>query len=179
MNEFTPYSRQDWRDWLEQNSISQTSIYLIYHKKSSGIPSISWQEAVEEALCFGWIDSTKKKIDNFHYQQLFTRRKDKSTWSKINKELITKLAQQGLMTEHGYERVHLAKQNGSWTILDDCYNHIIPPDLKTMLTIHHLQEKFNSLTNSQKTAILMQLHDKKRPETRQKVIISLIRNKLS
>ncbi|MGL4561570.1 MAG: YdeI/OmpD-associated family protein [Brevinema sp.] len=174
MHTFTPHSRQEWREWLEKHSQKETSIYLVYHKKNTGIPSLTWSEAVKEALCFGWIDSTKKRIDDNTYQQLFTPRNPKSTWSKINKEYIEELETQGLMTDYGREKVQIAKKNGSWTALDDCYNMVIPEDLQNMLS-PVLLKNFHSLSDSKKTEILMQLHHKKRPDTRQKFITDLIK----
>ncbi|TYP96748.1 hypothetical protein C7447_10647 [Tenacibaculum adriaticum] len=89
------------------------SVWLVYYKSSSTKPTISWSEAVDEALCFGWIDSTKKKINDDSYMQYFCKRKANSIWSKINKEKIAKLIRNNLMTKAGFDSIKTAKQNGS------------------------------------------------------------------
>jgi uncharacterized protein YdeI (YjbR/CyaY-like superfamily) len=124
-----PESRQQWRQWLHENHDRKRSIWLIYHKKTSSIPTVSWSEAVDEALCFGWIDSKKQSIDEEKYMQFFCRRKSNSTWSKVNKAKIQRLAEAGLMTQAGFNSVETAKLNGSWTILDEVEELIIPEDL--------------------------------------------------
>src|SRR5687768_5715606 len=88
---FYPKSRRQWRDWLKKNHLSKDSIWLIHYKKHTGLPSITWAEAVEEALCFGWIDSKAKPVDDNKYIQFFSKRKPGSTWSKINKDKIEAL----------------------------------------------------------------------------------------
>ena len=88
--------------------------------------TLSWSESVDEALCFGWIDSTKKTIDNEKYKQYFSKRKAKSNWSKINKDKVKTLIDQGLMEEEGYKSIEIAKENGSWTILDGVEALIVP-----------------------------------------------------
>ena len=93
---YCPKSQTEWRQWLEKNHQSKQSVWLIYYTKKSTIPSLSWSEAVDEALCFGWIDSTRKTIDEFSFMQFFSKRKPKSNWSKINKEKVANLIEQGL-----------------------------------------------------------------------------------
>src|SRR5687768_4464382 len=115
---FYAESRQHWREWLEENHDKSPSIWLIQYRMKSGVPTLSWSEAVDEALCFGWIDSTKRPIDNEKFMQFFTRRKPDSTWSKINKEKVERLIAEELMAPAGYQTIETAKQNGSWTILD-------------------------------------------------------------
>ncbi|WP_218916658.1 YdeI/OmpD-associated family protein [Alkaliflexus imshenetskii] len=129
MNEteiFYPTSLTAWRKWLENNHLSKQAVWLVFYKKSSSKQSISWSDAVDVALCFGWIDSKKIKIDEETSHQFFSRRKPKSTWSKINKQKIQKLIDAGLMTRAGYECITTAKQNGTWTILDEAEELIIP-----------------------------------------------------
>ena len=116
---FYPKSRSEWREWLAQNHASEKSIWLIYYKTDSGFPSVKYSEAVDEALCFGWIDSTVKTIDNQSYRQFFSPRKPKSVWSKINKAKVEKLIEADLMTEAGMATIGIAKKNGSWYILDE------------------------------------------------------------
>ncbi len=175
LDHFYPASRQDWRLWLEENHSSKQSVWLIYYKKKSNISTLSWSEAVDEALCFGWIDSTAKPIDDEKYKQFFTRRKPKSVWSKVNKEKVQRLIDQGLMTPAGYESIEKAKQNGSWTILDDVEELIIPIDLEMEFnTKPESIDFFLSLSKSVRKAILQWLVLAKLPETRQKRIIEIV-----
>ncbi|MGL5721011.1 MAG: YdeI/OmpD-associated family protein [Brevinema sp.] len=163
-------SRAEWRAWLAQNGASSSKIYVVYHKKDSGVPSILYREAVEEALCFGWIDSTVKRIDDKRYKQLFTPRKATSTWSKLNKNLVAMLEEQGLMTDAGRKCIDVAQQNGSWDLLTDSDNHVIPPDFQAQLT-PELEKIFHSLTPSQKSMHLRHIGLKKGSVARQKVIL--------
>jgi uncharacterized protein YdeI (YjbR/CyaY-like superfamily) len=164
---FCPTSRQEWRQWLSENHQSQNSVWLIYYRKKSSQPSISWSEAVDEALCFGWIDSLKKTIDEQSFMQLFSKRKPKSVWSKINKEKIEKLNALGLITEAGYKSVEVAKQNGSWTLLDAAEELTIPDDLKVELDKNSgSKDMFLALSRSARKMHLQWLLLAKRPETR-------------
>jgi len=107
-------TRQQWRDWLQKNSQTKDQVFtIIYHKKSE-TPSVTYVEAVEEALCFGWIDSISYKRDAESTYQRFSRRKAKSNWSPSNIERVERLTTAGLMTEHGQKFVDLAKQEGKW-----------------------------------------------------------------
>lgn len=172
---FYPASLTAWRKWLEQNHLSKSSVWLVLYSKSSGKSTINWSEAVDVALCFGWIDSKKIKIDEESSHQFFSRRKPKSTWSKINKEKIGRLIANGLMTEAGYACIELAKQNGSWTILDEVEELIIPEDLEAEFNNKEgTREYFLSLSKSVKKAILQWLVLARRTETRQKRISEII-----
>lgn len=107
-------NRTIWRKWLENNHLTEKSVWLIiYHKKSS-VPSIRQDEAVEEALCFGWIDSKAKSRDNESYYVTFTPRNPRSGWSTINKLRVKKLIANGLMTDYGMKLVELAIESGAW-----------------------------------------------------------------
>lgn len=172
---FYPASLTAWRKWLEQNHLSKSSVWLVLYSKSSGKSTINWSEAVDVALCFGWIDSKKIKIDEESSHQFFSRRKPKSTWSKINKEKIERLIANGLMTEAGYACIELAKQNGSWTILDEVEELIIPEDLEEEFNNNEgTREYFLSLSKSVKKAILQWLVLARRTETRQKRISEIV-----
>ncbi|GEO04976.1 hypothetical protein AAE02nite_26400 [Adhaeribacter aerolatus] len=127
-----PANRQEWRLWLKENHRTKKSVWLIYFKKKSGYFTISWSEAVEEALCFGWIDSKAKPLDAERFMQFFCQRKPTSVWSKINKEKIQRLSDAGLITPAGYDSIQIAKQNGSWTILDEVEELIIPETWKKL-----------------------------------------------
>jgi uncharacterized protein YdeI (YjbR/CyaY-like superfamily) len=172
---FYPKSRQEWREWLQNNYDKKTSVWLIYNKKKSNIPTISYGEAVDEALCFGWIDSTAKPLDDEKYMQFFSKRKAKSVWSKINKDKIDRLTKEGLMTKAGFESVETAKQNGSWTILDDAEALIIPADLEIAFQKRqNARNYFLNLSRSDKRNILQWLTLAKREETRQKRIAEIV-----
>lgn len=171
---YCPKSQADWRKWLKKNHQSKQSIWLVYFRVSTKIASITWSEAVDEALCFGWIDSTKKTIDKERYMQYFSKRKINSTWSKINKEKVTNLIQNNLMTKAGLESIEIAKQNGSWIILDDVENLIIPEDLKIALNKNEgSMEFFQSQSKSMKKIMLYWLMSAKRIETRKKRIAEI------
>ena len=164
-----PSSRHEWRQWLQDNHRSATSVWLVYYRKKSGKPSLSWSEAVDEALCFGWIDSVKKSIDEDTFMQYFGPRKAKSVWSRINKDKVQRLMEEGLMTPAGVVCIEIAKQNGSWTTLDEAEELIIPDELDHAFSEHDgSKEFFLGLSKSVKKAILQWLALAKRPETRQK-----------
>ena len=129
---FYAKSRKEWRKWLQKNHQSEKSVWLIIYHKESKISSIYYEEAVEEALCFGWIDSKGNKRDDESSYLYFAKRNPKSNWSKINKVRVEKLLKQGLMTENGQRMIDLAKATGTWNALDDVENAVIPDDLNKM-----------------------------------------------
>src|SRR5688572_18570621 len=100
-----PTSRQEWRQWLQKNHRKKQSVWLIYYKKKTNISTITRSDTLDEALCFGWIDSTARPIDDEKFMQLYTRRKTNSVWSKINKGKVQQLINEGLMTQAGYESI--------------------------------------------------------------------------
>lgn len=164
-------TKTEWRQWLQENHQTEQSIWLVCNTKKSSLPSISWSELVDEALCFGWIDSTRKTIDEFSFVQLFSKRKPNSTWSKINKEKIQKLIDSQMMTEAGYETIKTAQQNGSWTILDSVEDLTIPKDLdEAFKNYSGSEDYFLSLSKSMKKMLLQWIVLAKRPETRKKRI---------
>src|SRR6476620_9854423 len=103
LKSFHPKTREAWRNWLQKNHEKSPGVWLIYYKKSSGKKNFDYNDAVEEALCFGWIDSTSRPIDDERYMQRFTPRKSKSGWSGLNKKRIEKMTTEGLMTKAGLE----------------------------------------------------------------------------
>jgi uncharacterized protein YdeI (YjbR/CyaY-like superfamily) len=172
---FYPTNREEWRLWLKNNHSSLTSVWVIFYKKNAQLPTISWSEAVDEALCFGWIDSTKKIIDKERYMQYFSRRKPNSIWSKINKEKVAKFIQNDLMTKAGFDSIEIAKQNGSWTIMDDVEKLIIPNDLKKELESNpNSKDYFLSLSKSKRKEMLAWIVLAKRTETREKRIKEIV-----
>lgn len=172
---FYPTSQTAWRKWLEQNHLSKQAVWLVFYNKKSEKKSIIWSEAVDVALCFGWIDSKKIKIDEETSHQFFSKRKPKSTWSKINKEKIERLIEQGLMTEAGFKSIATAIQNGSWTILDEVEELIIPADLEAAFADKpNSKDFFLSLSKSVRKIILAWLVFAKTIETRQKRITEIV-----
>lgn len=174
MNEietFYPTSPAAWRKWLEKNHLSKQAVWLVFHAKASKRKSISWSEAVDVALCYGWIDSKRIKIDEETSHQFFSKRKPKSTWSKINKEKVQKFMEQGLMTKAGLESIAIAQQNGSWTFLDEVEALIIPEDLEAAFGQYAgAHTFFMGLSKSVKKMMLHWIVAARRPETRQKRI---------
>jgi uncharacterized protein YdeI (YjbR/CyaY-like superfamily) len=172
---FYPASPAAWRGWLQKNYLSKLAVWLVFYNKSSGKKTITWSEAVDVALCFGWIDSKKIKIDEETAHQFFSKRKSNSTWSKINKQKIQQLIESGLMTEAGLQAVETAKKNGSWTMLDEVEEFLIPEDLETEFkTRPHAKDFFLSLSKSVRKLILQWLVFARRPETRQKRITEIV-----
>jgi len=164
-----PSGPQQWREWLAQHHTTKQSVWLIYYKQGSNIPTVTWSESVDEALCFGWIDGQVKPIDDEKYMRRFSRRKVKSIWSKINKEKVEVLIANGRMTNAGLKSIELAKQNGSWTVLDEAETLIVPEDLITAFDKHPgAQAFFGGLSKSARKSMLQWLTQAKRPETRQK-----------
>src|ERR1700757_636733 len=118
LKSFYARDRKAWRKWLEKNHSKSQGVWLIYYKKSSGKERLEYSDAVEESLCFGWIDSTIRPIDHERYMQRFTPRKAKSGWSALNKRRIEKMIKQNLMTKAGFEKIEEAKKSGAWERLD-------------------------------------------------------------
>ncbi len=168
-------NRQEWRAWLEQNHATVPGIRLIYYKKGRGKPCVEHTDAVEEALCFGWIDSKANTRDHESIMQLFTPRKAKSPWSKPNKERVEKLMAQGLIAPAGLARIEAAKQDGSWDALNAIDALTIPADLEAALTENDAaRQNFNAFPPSSKKIILRWIESAKRPETRARRIAETV-----
>lgn len=168
---FYPASKQEWRQWLHEHHAKKTSIWVICYKKETGIPTMSWSDGVDEALCYGWIDSTRRSIDKDSFMQFYARRKPKSTWSKINKDKVERLIAEGLMMPAGLEVIATAKKNGSWASLDVVEDLTVPKDLEKALKAHKGgMQFFAAQSKTMRKAMLHWLAQAKRPETRQKRI---------
>ncbi|QJD76975.1 YdeI/OmpD-associated family protein [Spirosoma rhododendri] len=175
INTFFPENRQQWREWLAEHHAAQASVWLLYPKKKSGRIGVTYNEAVEEALCFGWIDSTAKPVDADTFMQFFCPRKPKSGWSKVNKERLVRLVDVGLMMPAGMASIERAKENGSWLLLDEAEAQVIPADLATELAERPTaNEFFTSLCRSDKRTLLIWISAARRSETRQKRIAELV-----
>ena len=167
---------KEWRTWLLENYDSSTGIYLILYRVDSAQESMRWEEAVRVALCYGWIDSTVKKLDDERRRQLFTPRKAKSVWSKLNKSHIKELITEGLMHESGLEKINAAKKDGSWTALDNVENLIVPEDLQLAFDNNHVAyDNYKAFAMSYRKSYLYWLNMAKREETRTKRITEIIR----
>jgi len=163
-------NRHDWRVWLEKNHVKVKEIWLIYYKKHTGKPRIPYDDAVEEALCFGWIDSTVRKIDEQRFAQKFTPRRAKSNWSELNKARAKKLIKIGRMTEAGLSRIKAAKSNGEWNRAATAgVSYQFPVELTDVLSVNiKAKEFFDSLSASSRKQFIGWIASAKKEETRQK-----------
>lgn len=169
LERFQAPDRRAWREWLERNHDSSPGVWLVYHKKGSGKPSVTYEEAVEEALCFGWIDSTVRSLDEQRYMQLATPRKPGSHWSRSNKQRVERLIERGLMTAAGMRAVESAREDGSWTFLDPIEDLVIPDDLEVALEANReAKRNFEALPDSVKKGILFWIATAKREATRKR-----------
>jgi uncharacterized protein YdeI (YjbR/CyaY-like superfamily) len=160
---------------VTENHRTSSGVWLVYYKVKSGKPSVRYSDAVKEALCFGWIDSKVKSLDEESYKQIFTPRKAKSVWSKVNKGYIEELKAQGLMTEAGSAKIEAAKADGSWNSLDEVEELTIPADLAEAFASDKIAESnFKNLSPSSRKVLLYRVNSAKRPETRAKRIAETV-----
>ncbi|MFM9967467.1 MAG: YdeI/OmpD-associated family protein [Burkholderiales bacterium] len=166
-NSVHPKTRREWRTWLKKNHSQGAGIWLITFKKETGKPRIEYDAAVEEALCFGWIDSKPNKLDDERSLLWFAPRKAGTGWSKLNKERVERLIAQGLMTVAGLKKVRAAKEDGSWIALDAVEALEIPEDLRIALERQSkAAEYFAAFPRSVKRGILEWIQSAKKAETR-------------
>lgn len=166
----------DWYDWLKKNHNSHNGVYLIFYKLELNTPTMRWEEAVKVALCFGWIDSTVKSLGNGKRRQYFTPRNPKSVWSALNKKHIKELTQDNLMHDSGLNAIKTAKQNGSWSALDDVENEVIPQDLQEAFYKNPKAfENYQNFAPSYRKGYLYWINQAKRENTREKRISEIIR----
>jgi uncharacterized protein YdeI (YjbR/CyaY-like superfamily) len=164
---FQPKSRKAWREWLEKHHASSPGLWLVYAKKHTGIPSLSYNDAVEEALCFGWIDSLIHPIDEDLYKQLFTPRKPKSIWSAANKARVERMMAAGLMTAAGTALIALAKKHGTWRAMDDAASLTVPPELQRAIDADAAAKRnWLAYSPGMRKLFLYRVASAKRPETR-------------
>jgi uncharacterized protein YdeI (YjbR/CyaY-like superfamily) len=168
-------TRVEWRDWLEKNGQTEKAVWLIIYHKNSSTTSVYYPESIEEALCFGWIDSKSLKRDEDSSYLMFTPRKAKGKWSSVNKERVDRMIAEGLMTPAGQATIDLAKKTGTWDALVDAENGVVPEDLQKLLTENETAEKhFQAFPKSAKRQILDWISSAKRPETRQQRIAQTV-----
>jgi uncharacterized protein YdeI (YjbR/CyaY-like superfamily) len=168
-------SRAELRAWLAANHTRSEGVWLVIFKKHVPDKCVSWDEVVEEALCFGWIDSRTRKLDADRTMLLLSPRRRGSPWSRLNKQHVEKLIAAGLMMPPGLATTERAKQDGSWTIYDEIEELVIPPDLAAALAENELAARhFQAFSNSSKKSILWWIKSAKRPATRQKRITETV-----
>jgi uncharacterized protein YdeI (YjbR/CyaY-like superfamily) len=160
-------SRREWRRWLEENHTRPDGVWIVTFKKHCGEKHLSYGHVVEEALCFGWIDSLGRKLDKDRSMLWMSPRKPGSGWSKLNKERIERMIDTGLMTPAGLAKIEAAKQDGSWQALDVIETLEIPDDLEAAFSLYNsARHNFNAFPRSAKRAILEWIANAKKPETR-------------
>src|SRR6476469_8083448 len=171
-----PLTRAAWREWLAANHASSPGVWFTYFKKESGKPRVSYDEAVEEALCFGWIDSVPRKLDAERSMLLFTPRKPRSGWSKVNKERLVRLKHAGLLMPAGLAAIARAKQNGAWESLDAAEAGEVPDDLAAALAANEAaQTSFAAFSPSARKQILTWVLGAKQAETRARRVAETVR----
>ena len=161
-------TQQDWERWLTEHHTDTVGIWLKIAKKETGIPSVNYSEALDSALCYGWIDGQKASFDDQYWLQKFTPRRPKSIWSKVNCDKATALIAEGRMQPEGIRQVELAKADGRWESAYESQSKItIPDDFQSELDKNQKAKDFFSTLNSiNRYAILFRIHSAKRPATR-------------
>lgn len=162
-----PKSRAAWRQWLEENHARTEGVWLVSYKKSTGKPRIQYEESVEEAICFGWIDSKVNKLDDERSMLWFAPRKPKTGWSRPNKERAARLLAAGLLHPAGLARIEQARADGSWNSLDAVEELEVPADLNEALASYpNAAANFEAFPRSVKRGILEWILVARRPATR-------------
>lgn len=165
-----------WWNWLQKQHATSPGVWMKIAKKDAPESSVQYPEALDAALCFGWIDGQKKSIDEQYWLQKFTPRAKRSIWSKINREKVAALIEKGLMQPAGQAEVERAKQDGRWVAAYDSWSAAeVPPDLQAALDASAKAcAKFKTLSSQNRYAILFRTHQAKRPETRAKRISEFV-----
>lgn len=175
-NAVHPASRAEWRAWLEENHARADGVWHVSYKKATRKPRVTYDEAVEEALCFGWIDSKPRKLDDERSMLWFAPRKAGSGWSRPNKERVARLTAMGRMTPAGLAKMEAAQRDGSWTALDAVEALTVPPDLARALAASPAAERnFAAFPRSARRGILEWIASARTPVTRAKRIAETAR----
>lgn len=162
-----PLTRAAWRAWLIANHQSSSGVHLVTWRKATGRPSVDYGAAVEEALCVGWVDSIAGKLDDERSTLWFTKRRPKSGWSRPNKERVERLNAAGLMLPAGLEAIEEAKRRGTWSLLDDVEDLVVPEDLAVALAaVPPARANWDAFSRSARRGILEWIAQAKRPDTR-------------
>ncbi len=170
-------NREEWRSWLKRNYDAEKEIYMIFYKKHTGKPTISYDDAVEESLCFGWIDSIIKRIDDEKFERKFTPRTGKSRWSRLNKKRACRMIKEGKMTEAGLAMISEAKRNGEWFKNASIEKEFtIPPFMLEALAANRKAlDNFSKLARSYKRHYVGWVASAKKEETRKRRLEETIR----
>jgi uncharacterized protein YdeI (YjbR/CyaY-like superfamily) len=173
-------NRDDWHAWLKENHHTKKEVWLIYYKKHTEKPSISYDDSIEEALCFGWVDSIIKKIDDEKFARKFTPRRGKSRWSEANRKRAEKMIAEGKMTEAGLTRIKEARVSGKWLHNHASRRHkkrpMVPSYLQDALTANkRASDNFNRLAESYKRNFVLWINNAKMKNTRKKRIAETMR----
>lgn len=166
----TPKNRQAWRQWLARHHADASEVWLVFYKRHTGKPTLSYNDAVEEALCFGWIDGIRKSIDDERYMHRFTPRKPDSRWSETNRKRVARLTDAGLMTAAGKRAVRRARESGKWDEPPRSpVDFSMPSELRRRLTQDHGAEQFFlSLAPSYRRQYIAWVASAKRADTRER-----------
>ena len=169
-----PFDRAGWRTWLIDNHAASNGVFLVSWRPASGRSSVPYDDAVEEALCVGWVDSFGKAIDADRSIQWFSPRRSRSAWARSNKERVERLLAAGLMLPAGLAAIEDAKRTGMWSILDDVENGVVPEDLVAALDGRpEARANWDSFSQSARRAMLEWVVQARRPETRSKRITAI------
>jgi uncharacterized protein YdeI (YjbR/CyaY-like superfamily) len=170
-----PVSRAEWRRWLAANTDRKQGLWVVHRKKSSDLEGPVYDDLVEEALCFGWIDSVTHRVDEDRMLQWFSPRRPGGLWSALNKQRIERLERDGLMTEAGQAAIKRAKADGSWSQTDEVDALVVPADLTAAFeAAPEAKAVYDGLADSAKRQHLWSVYSVKRPETRARKIAELI-----
>ena len=176
LDEFEPRSRAEWRQWLLEHHSVSPGIWLVWRTRRSGQQQISVDEAVLEALCFGWIDSQLRRRDATTRALRFTPRKRGGTWSRLNRQRVQDLISSGLMTESGMRAIEAAHQDGSWSILDEVDDLCVPDDLRQALDADaQARRNFDAFAPSSRKMALWWILSAKRRATRARRVSETVR----
>lgn len=171
-----PATRTEWRDWLAASRDRRDGLWIVYRKKSSKLEGPVYDDLVEEALCFGWIDSQSRRADDDRIIQWFSPRRKGGLWSALNKQRIERLMRDGFMTKEGMAAIDAAKDDGSWSQTDEVDALIVPDDLKTALVASpRAHAAYLALKESEQKQHLWWIHSAKRPATRAQRIVETVR----
>jgi len=162
-----PLARAAWRAWLVAHHATSKGVWLVTYKASAGQPRLAYAASVEEALCVGWIDSTGRTLDDARSMMWFAPRSPRSGWARSNKERLVRLTAAGLMLPAGLAAVEEAKRRGTWSLLDDVEDLVVPPDLAAALGAQApARTNWDAFSPSSRRAILGWIAQARRPETR-------------
>lgn len=173
---FQPVDRAAWRAWLEANHASAAGVWAVTYRRRTGLPTVAYEDLIQEALCFGWIDSTGRQLDDERTMLRFTPRKKGSVWAATNKARVERLVAAGLMAPAGLRAIDAAKADGSWDALTDADALVVPDDLAAALAADEAAARgFEALVPSAKKPVLFWVTSAKRAETRARRVAEVVR----